>query len=123
MPGIINEVARQRHLERCAASKQAAQERRGARSKLGWKPGYVYLIEGADGYYKIGRTKHPDKRIDELTRQAPFPLKLLHIIEAECMIAIEAALHERFRNQCSNREWFRLTPQDIDWFNRWELYT
>ena len=54
--------------------------------------GYVYLAK-ADRYYKIGRSKRPKIRISEIGLQLPFPVDVLHVIQATNMYLAEKELH------------------------------
>lgn len=80
------------------------------------EPGYVYLIR-AEGTqrYKIGVTQDIDKRGSALQKQSPFPLIVVHSIEATDPASVEKALHLRFNENNVNGEWFEFTEVgDID---------
>jgi hypothetical protein len=85
------------------------------------KPGYgfVYLVKGRPGEYKIGRTKFLDRRMSELGAMAPTEQKLDHKIETDDPSGIEAYWHRRFRERHMRGEWFRLSAADVKAFKRW----
>lgn len=78
------------------------------------RPGYVYLIKSASGFYKIGRTKDPSDRIKTFSVKLPFEVEYDHLIETGDMCTLEQNLHDHFANQRVNGEWFSLTPEHVD---------
>ena len=79
------------------------------------KPGYVYLIRAENGYYKIGRAKNYQERIERLEVKLPFSIEPLHILQCVDMVEAERALHIRFQDKRVNGEWFALTPEDVEY--------
>ena len=77
------------------------------------KRGYVYLLDGPDGLYKIGRTKRLNQRVLGISLLMPFQPSLLHSIACEDHGAAEAMLHARFAEVRVNGEWFRLNASDV----------
>ena len=79
---------------------------------------YVYVIKdaSASGYYKIGRTNEPRRRIGRFEIVLPFTIHIMFIIPCENDAALETALHRRFAKQRINGEWFKLQPKDLCWF-------
>lgn len=77
-------------------------------------PGYVYVIEG-HGYYKIGLSTEPKKRIKNLQTSVPFPLRYIHLIATSYMVQTETLLHTTFAKKRTNGEWFALDEQDVTW--------
>lgn len=76
-------------------------------------PGYIYLIEGLPGHYKIGLTVDPKERIGTLGVQLPYPIRVIHLIPAENMEAAENHLHDLFRGKRVRGEWFELDEQEV----------
>lgn len=76
-----------------------------------YRPGYVYIVLGKDGLYKIGRTFNLDKRRQELIRD--YDAVLVHSIKCKRPIQAELDLHRRFANKRIRGEWFALVDQDI----------
>lgn len=80
---------------------------------------YVYIIQSELGLYKIGRSKHPQKRIKQLQTSSPYKLKLIHTILCNTRPAfhLENRLHSllRFNKTISRNEWFKLDSSTIDW--------
>jgi hypothetical protein len=85
------------------------------------KPGYgfVYLVKGHPGEYKIGRTRLVDRRMSELGATASIEHQLIHEIKTDDTNGIEAYWHKRFQAKRMRGEWFRLTPADVRAFQRW----
>jgi predicted GIY-YIG superfamily endonuclease len=70
----------------------------------------VYLIQSLEnGYYKIGISKHPQKRIDELKTGNSSELKLIESYKSEFSSQIERALHRKYSHLRKEGEWFDLS--------------
>jgi len=79
---------------------------------------YVYLIQSLEeGYYKIGVSKHPNKRISELNTGNSSPLKLIEKYESEFAYAIEKTLQRKYSPFKKNGEWFDLSVINEITFN------
>ena len=76
------------------------------------KPGFVYLLRGND-QHKIGRTKHVDDRMKQISQKLPFEIELVHAIETDDTETLEAQLHDRFADRRLKGEWFDLSEQDV----------
>jgi len=76
--------------------------------------GYVYLVEGAGGIYKIGKTTQLDKRMSFFEIKLPFGVQLICAIPSDDTSTLERQLHERFADKHVNGEWFRLTQQEVE---------
>jgi hypothetical protein len=71
---------------------------------------YIYLIQSLEnGYYKIGVSKHPQKRIQGLQTGNPSPTKLVEIYKTEYANKIERALQRRYAHFHKEGEWFDLS--------------
>jgi hypothetical protein len=81
--------------------------------------GFVYLVKGHPGEYKIGRTNLVDRRLSELGATASIEQELVHEIKTDDPAGIESYWHKRFAAQRMRGEWFRLTAADIKTFKRW----
>lgn len=77
------------------------------------RAGFVYLIKGVHGYYKIGRAVRPPDRISQLEVALPFDIEVLHLIECKDHFEAESMFHKKYRNKRVRGEWFRLTEEDI----------
>jgi hypothetical protein len=86
-------------------------------------PGFVYLLSCEEGYFKIGRTNNPERRLDELHTLPPFKFELEHTIPADDMKAAEKELHQRFAEKRVNGEWFRLGVEDVSFIKALTEYT
>ncbi len=80
--------------------------------------GYVYLIEArnSDGLYKIGLTRNPDRRIEQLnSSQSPYHLNYTKVIQVDDMASVESSLHQQFKSNGSGKnEWFRFSPNEVN---------
>jgi Meiotically up-regulated gene 113 len=85
--------------------------------------GFVYLLKGSPGRYKIGHTTGPGRRQYELSAGASTELDAVHKIETDDPLGVEAYWHTRFAAQRTHREWFKLSAADVKAFKRWrKLY-
>jgi hypothetical protein len=71
--------------------------------------GYVYFIvaEGCDRV-KIGYSRDPTVRLNELQTGSPFPLRIVRVIPA-CRGTLETRVHKHFADLRLHGEWFRVT--------------
>ena len=70
----------------------------------------VYLIQSLeDSYYKIGVSKHPQKRLSEHQTGNPSPLKLIEVYSTDLAYKIEGTLKRRFAHYKKEGEWFDLS--------------
>lgn len=77
------------------------------------KEGFVYLMKSGD-YHKIGLTRRdPRIRLKEIT--TPTDTIIVHVIETVDPEGLEHFLHEEFKEKRSNREWFKLDEDDVQW--------
>ena len=70
----------------------------------------VYLIQSLEeGYYKIGVSKNPKKRIKQLQTGNSSELKLIYSYPSEYANKIEKALHGQLSHCKKECEWFELS--------------
>lgn len=68
---------------------------------------FVYLIQSLeDSYYKIGVSKHPQKRIKELQTGNSSELRLVEMYQSEFANSIEKTLQRRYSHLRKEGEWF-----------------
>jgi hypothetical protein len=84
------------------------------------KHGFVYLVKGHPGEYKIGRTNFVDRRVSELGVTASVEQQFIHMIETDDAPGIEAYWHRRLQAKHMRGEWFKLTAADVRAFKRWK---
>ena len=80
----------------------------------------VYLIECVRDYdivYKIGYSKHPKKRINELKTGNDGNLKIIHSFTGCYDRKVEKVIQNFFSHKKINREWFKLDIEDVQNFN------
>lgn len=80
--------------------------------------GYVYLLRGPDGTYKIGKTKNPDDRRRTFNVKLPFRVEYVTLIETNDMTLLESDLHKRFKHKNVDGEWFNLDDDDVEYIKR-----
>jgi glucan-binding YG repeat protein len=82
----------------------------------GIAPGYVYFVqEYMNGSFKIGKTKHIEKRMNVFGVKLPFENKLIYLIKTSNHHQTEATFHKHFSSKRLEGEWFALTKDDITW--------
>lgn len=82
----------------------------------GKAPGYVYFVqEHMNGTFKIGKTKHIEKRMNLFNVKLPFENKLIFLIKTGNHHQTEVAFHKHFSNKRVEGEWFTLNREDINW--------
>lgn len=79
------------------------------------KTAYVYLFATDQGWWKIGQTINPERRLRDLST-LPFNIWIEHIIEYHSAGALERRIHDRFKDKRISGEWFRLDTKDVKWF-------
>jgi hypothetical protein len=68
---------------------------------------FVYFIRGGE-HIKIGWSKDPLKRLEQLRTGCPYPLEMLGCMAGE--ESDERALHEHFAHLRERGEWFKAEP-------------
>jgi len=90
-----------------------------APSPEGDAPGYVYFVqEYMNGTFKIGKTKHIEKRMNLFNVKLPFEHKLIFLIKTGNHHQTEVALHKHFSNKRLEGEWFQLNNDDLSWIKK-----
>lgn len=74
--------------------------------------GVYFLL--ADRFVKIGMSTDIRKRVRGLQLSIPTPGDLVHVILTDEPMRLERELHERFRADRTHGEWFRLSPEIVD---------
>lgn len=81
----------------------------------------VYLVSAEiDGIclYKIGYTRrNPEVRLKELKTGNASDMSIVSFYKSEWGTKIEAFLHRKYSSKKVNREWFKLTEEDVLGFN------
>lgn len=83
------------------------------------RSGFVYLIKGHRGEYKLGHTSVVDRRLSELATGSSVELEVVHEIKTDDPLGIEAYWHRRFSERRIKNEWFKLSAADVRAFRRW----
>ena len=77
---------------------------------------YIYLLESHNNEHKIGVTNNIDKRIKSLNTGTANNLILLKSFNSEYPFKVEKMIHKTFNKKKINREWFKLSIDDINKF-------
>lgn len=81
--------------------------------------GFVYLLRGHRGKYKIGQTASLERRLLELQAASAVELKRIHSIKTDDPVGVETYWHKRFHEKRVRHEWFELNAADVEAFKRW----
>lgn len=74
---------------------------------------YIYLIQSLEnGYYKIGVSKHPQKRMKQLQTGNSSQLKLIETYLSNRAHQIEKTIQRRFSHNRMEGEWFELSIEN-----------
>ena len=76
----------------------------------------VYLIECKRDYdtvYKIGYSRYPSKRVNQLKTGNDGNLKVIDTFDGEHERKIEKTLQNFYSHRKINREWFNLNIEDV----------
>jgi hypothetical protein len=73
----------------------------------------LYLAESVLGYHKIGISKHPEKRVEQLNVPGVLDLTLLHSIPTMFARKTESMVHSALQNYRVSPEWFQLPDEVI----------
>lgn len=83
------------------------------KSEIQKPKGYVYFIAYEYHGVKIGYTRNLQARFKQLQIASPFPLTLIGSIETYEPQELETYLHQYFKNNRINGEWFRLGESEV----------
>jgi len=73
----------------------------------------VYLLKSDyTGYYKIGVSKNTAKRVKQLLTGSSENISIVFTFESTIPYKVESALHNFFRQNRVNREWYNLSLED-----------
>ena len=75
---------------------------------------YIYLIQSLEnGYYKIGKSKNPNKRIEQLQTGNSSELKMISTYQSDGFSnKIEKVLHRKYFHLKKEGEWFELSIKE-----------
>ena len=76
--------------------------------------GYVYVIRGENGRYKIGTSENPEKRVANLCVASCEQHELLFSYKVEDPYRHEKLTHEAMNHRRKHSEWFELNDEDIE---------
>jgi len=73
----------------------------------------LYIVEASSGEVKIGVSKHPEKRLEQLQTACPFDIELVTTFSAENAGQLEAEIHNRLSDYRKTGEWFVLDDREL----------
>lgn len=88
-----------------------------SKTRRGAVPGFIYLLDGSNGCFKIGRAADVDKRLGQHMREFPLKISLIHTIATADMVLGEAFLLSKFSGKKAQGEWFFLDNDEICWIH------
>jgi hypothetical protein len=76
--------------------------------------GYVYLIGSPTfGWYKIGKSKTPEVRVNNIGVLLPFKICVIGVWKAKNHSLLETSLHEIYASKKINGEWFEFSKKGV----------
>jgi hypothetical protein len=85
----------------------------GQRYTNGQASSYVYAMKDADNMVKIGRSRSPENRLEQLKSGSNQDLELLKVVEEPSDENYESRLHDEFSHCRDYGEWFDMFQADI----------
>lgn len=82
--------------------------------RLGWEQ--LYVIEHPHGFYKVGISNDPERRLKSLQTASPYELELVATVDTENSNGLESLLHDRFAKYHYRDEWFELPDKQVSEF-------
>jgi hypothetical protein len=76
---------------------------------------YIYVIGGESPPYKVGISKHPDRRLKALQTGHPYKLTLHHTqpTDAAKTKLLETVIHRNLRSHRTQGEWFDIPIENL----------
>ena len=88
-----------------------------------YRQGYIYLIDGGNGLFKIGKTiRHPKDRLKDMQTMCPVQLELVYYFESKDLVNVERILHHNLKSFRRHGEWFELSDKQVEIFKGIEDY-
>lgn len=72
----------------------------------------VYLLQSDDGFYKVGVSKKPAKRVQQLQTGNAVNIKLIEVYETDDAFLLERSLKNRYAIYRVKGEWFDLPLEE-----------
>jgi predicted GIY-YIG superfamily endonuclease len=79
--------------------------------------GFVYVLEAKNGLFKIGETMNLARRMPRNHKKwnGDFAFEVVAVIYSDNCYRLEQDLHLKYRNKRSNRGWFALSVEDVEY--------
>ncbi|MGL5064255.1 MAG: GIY-YIG nuclease family protein [Microcoleus sp.] len=79
------------------------------------KSGFIYVLKAEKSpYSKIGFTQNPKQRLKQIQAASGSVVSFVYLKESNDVVALEAKLHDLFKEKRVTGEWFELTSEDIE---------
>src|SRR5690606_36217138 len=80
---------------------------------------WIYLIKcDEDSLYKVGKSKNPNKRVNQLQTGNPDKIRIVHQFKTENAGKVEKYFHNRYNHCKKEGEWFDLDlKEELDFIN------
>jgi DNA-binding MarR family transcriptional regulator len=118
---LPEDLSRQAFVEALKLIKK--QQREAVRARPPRSPGYIYIARaGQSTRYKIGKSMDVTKRIKQMQTDSAEPIALVHMFLTQHKERTEKYLHQRFKHQKLQGEWYTLTETDIAWLTSLETF-
>lgn len=75
---------------------------------------YVYVIGHPEGFVKIGRSKDPEQRLQEIQTSSPYDLWIIAQFPVDNSNTVEGQLHDRFSDRNVRGEWYEFDIGEYD---------
>jgi predicted Zn-dependent protease with MMP-like domain len=75
--------------------------------------GYVYILKAENGLYKIGKSRSPQTRVNNIRTASPVKIEVYRVFMSTEYSDTEIRLHELFADFREIGEWFRLTDEEL----------
>lgn len=79
--------------------------------------GFLYVLGDNYGNYKIGITKDVAKRLSTYKTHMPYDPVIIKIVFCNGVRSVEKAIHNKFKSNRLNGEWFKLGQDDLLYLN------
>ncbi len=76
---------------------------------------FVYLFRADGGFYKIGQSESPQRRVADFAH-LPFNVELVHKIATDDPGWLEGIFHKTHQHCRVQGEWFKLTAAEVELF-------
>ena len=77
------------------------------------KNSFIYIMKCA-GFYKIGYSRQPEKRLLSIQASNPLKVELIYFKKIRNVNKLEIQIHDEFLNKQIHGEWYALSGEDLE---------